>query len=448
MAPPAGNADRRKVEIYANTLGGALRAAGRREFGSTFDAVPLTVAVSVPSRVAKELEGGGLLLQKVVPPVAMEVRKIVLRDIAPFLTPGVPANTGPIETALRLRRRDIELPIEAAIENHFGMAADWKAYRDERLKEGAIVAVTLSLSVAAMGIVPFEPGLSGAAAIIGLTRGIIDGALELKTCWITASEAMVEADVMIARLNRRHDGGGASGAAASQIAGAVGRGTSLTKLGALAGRDPLPSIDAIDKRLTVAEGKIGHLYVFLDRMTKRLSELLRRQSELEGIDPVRAGKAEARIAALLETQVSGRRHGFRGKYTIADGFRQCTESRRLLTAHRGALARLAKRDPNAARTAAAVGRTEAFVNVGMSAINYEKLFADNGGGARAIFGLDEGQTAAVAASFGLFNDAVGLLKELAGVAPGGSSEGGNPTRREVRLDFATAPSGLVTAGRP
>jgi hypothetical protein len=231
------------------------------------------------------------------------------------------------------------------------------------------------------------------------------------------------------------------------------------------GKEYLPSFGTIEGRIKIAEAKIGHLYVFLDRMTQKLTDLLAQQNSQPLADNPRV---EAAISALLNGGKTGKRHGFRGSYTIPDGVKQCVEARALIRKYTVRLDTLRARDPSAGKVELGAKLTESGTNVAMSALNYPAIFdathavdvtpgmspsdiqaAKSAVTPAEIFGVAAGQELAktVAASFGLFNDASAALNEAKAYLGGGEeAEGGKDVERDVRTSFNTAPSGIVSAG--
>jgi hypothetical protein len=469
--------DRRDIVIYERSLGDALRSLGQTDTRITYvdgeifrgrplnydpyNGIPVRVVMNAPARVAAEFERGGLLRQTVLLEILPAMQRHVRAYILPFVTPNAPPNVSALESSLRARQDELLKPIEAAVERHCGNAADWRSYRNANLFNGSLILVQVSLSAAAIAMTPFTGGVSGAAGILGIVRGVIDGFLKLRDCWLTAAQALKEAENEMVRLGAAYDRSVGVGRA-MQFAGAVGRGTSLTKLSKLAGVEVAPSFGTIDAKIKMAESKLKHLYTFLARLSEKLEQLLLQQ---DGIGDAENAKLQQAISALLDSGTTGKLHGFRGSYTIPDGMRQYKRGLGMLDVYKMTLDALRKRDPNARSIETGANITETATNIAMSAINYPALFdkvnaieptpgmsaediavAKQAVTTAELFGVGAGQhfTKTVAASFGLFNDASTVLKELAAYYPGG--EGDAEQEHQVRLRFNTTPSGIVAAG--
>jgi len=437
---PAGP-PREKVKLYTHTLGGALRGAGKHEFDDRFDAIPLVVIAEVPNRVAADLNKHGQLYQHVVAHVSKTMQAMIRDKIAPKINPSWPVDDilrASVSKILADNSPGVGKAIEAQIAQHYSTLGEWHAVRKHTAIDGAIVTVTLSLSAAAFGLSGFTMGVSGAAAIIGLVRGIIDGMEKLVQCWKTVDEWGVRIDNDVKSLDRAYDRGMGAGRA-TQIGGGVLRSSGLGKAATLvSGRDLTPSIASIEGNIAVYRGKVAHLYAFLDRMTMRLVELLDQQQVQDNDRVARS------IAALLEGRgtARGRLVGFRGRYTIPVGIAMCAERTKMAETYATKLRDLRARDDRAGLVAMAVQAAEVTTNAGFAAINYPAIFNGAGGGsAAATFAVDGEGSAVTAAAFGMFNDAIGTLKDAFGIMKGALPDdpGTAAREREVRLEFAALP---------
>jgi len=469
---------RRDVGLYRHTLGGALRGAGNTAFGFKFDGIPLVYRLNLPSDAAAEIERNTLLGNELQLAVAPLVQEHLRRVIAPTLSltenlDGLPAK---LETLLRGGLPNILARIEPIIAQRTEAGTRWRKVRNGNMKEFASVTVTLALSAAAAGLGGLTGSVAIAAAVLGIVRGLADGAKLYIDCWQTVEEQHERLIQDITRLTQAYRNGVVSGRA-MQIGGAVFGATGAGKLVQVGSaltravglhdrgqRNHLPTMKIIEEGMTLYRGKLGHLYCYTGMLATRLTELL---AKIEAFGPTRPGSAldrlEASVAQLLDSGVTGRRNGFRGRFTVSEGFRRYETGLRGLDAAEAFLTELSTLEAHPRAMAIATQTTTLAVNAGLALMNYPQALhlpvhasADQVGEALGVLqdGAAQSGSAVTAAAFGWFNDSFGTAKDVTAlIAELGFKTGVVPPEvasiaQAVRTQFSTPPAAPPTPSPP
>jgi hypothetical protein len=434
----------KSVILFESTLGRMLRAARGGGVHETLDAIPLTWSANMPDSVREALLQRPVLNNQVQLLLAGEVRRIVLTKMGPIVGPQT-VDSRNVRNAIE-RMMLAELPVlqkrvNDVIAASLKTSAAWDAYRLDSQKEVARVGLTLLFLAAGVAAAPPTAGVSIALTVISTVRGLTDAAKKFMETYRSAEESRERVLLEIRKLREIYQKSPALGRTV-QLGGAVAHALTIGKLAAMGKRDVLPGFARIKTELNAYKGKVGHLGEHSERLARKLYDMIDKIEEHirdEGENAASGAQLVAlrdRVTALLEFGVTGRRHGFRGTFTITEAWQKCQREMAQIAAVERAFSDVKALDSREKAVLLADRALTLLTNAGVGAASYNAAMAlpHSAGSAEAQDALrltQNGQPSGggiAAASLGfmrqfmsLFKDAHALAKEL-GIVTAGSTD--------------------------